>query len=64
VALLEARIQEDPRGDMYAWMNLLADHKRRSRLDDLRRLYNRFLEVFPQAVSRTLCYHTATSKLT
>ncbi|GAO18387.1 uncharacterized protein UV8b_05405 [Ustilaginoidea virens] len=49
VALLEARIQEDPRGDMDAWLNLMANHKRRSRLDDLRRLYNRFLEVFPQA---------------
>lgn len=51
VVLLEARIQEDPRGDMDAWTSLMADHKRRSRVDDLRRLYNRFLEVFPQAVS-------------
>ncbi|KAK2609135.1 mRNA 3'-end-processing protein rna14 [Conoideocrella luteorostrata] len=49
VVLLEARIQEDPRGDMDAWLNLMADHKRHSRLDDLRTLYNRFLEVFPQA---------------
>ncbi|KAG6013803.1 mRNA 3'-end-processing protein rna14 [Claviceps pusilla] len=49
VVLLEARIQEDPRGDMDAWISLMADHKRRSRVDDLRRLYNRFLEVFPQA---------------
>lgn len=52
VVLLEARIQEDPRGDMDAWVHLIADHKRRSRLDDLRRLYNRFVEVFPQAVSQ------------
>lgn len=51
VVLLEARIQEDPRGDMDAWINLMADHKRRGRLDELRLLYNRFLEVFPQAVS-------------
>ncbi|KAG6027618.1 mRNA 3'-end-processing protein rna14 [Claviceps citrina] len=49
VVLFEARIQEDPRGDMDAWLSLMADHKRRSRVDDLRRLYNRFLEVFPQA---------------
>lgn len=51
VALLEARIKEDPRGDMDAWLNLVADHKRRGRLDDLRKVYNRFVEVFPQAVS-------------
>ncbi|KAF4508561.1 hypothetical protein G6O67_004922 [Ophiocordyceps sinensis] len=49
VALLEARIQEDPRGDMDAWLNLVADHKRRGRHDDLRKVYNRFVEVFPQA---------------
>ncbi|OAA49650.1 CFIA complex component Rna14 [Metarhizium rileyi] len=49
VVLLEARIQEDPRGDMDAWLNLMADHKRRGRLDELRLLYNRFLDVFPQA---------------
>ncbi|EFY86520.1 CFIA complex component Rna14 [Metarhizium acridum CQMa 102] len=49
VILLEARIQEDPRGDMDAWISLMADHKRRGRLDELRLLYNRFLEVFPQA---------------
>ncbi|KAK5995626.1 mRNA 3'-end-processing protein RNA14 [Cladobotryum mycophilum] len=49
VALFEARIQQDPRGDMDAWLNLIADHKRRSRVDDVRSVYNRFLEVFPQA---------------
>lgn len=53
VALLEARIKEDPRGDMDAWVNLMADHRRRGRLDGLRAVYGRFLEVFPQAV-RTL----------
>lgn len=54
VALLEARIKQDPRGDMDAWLNLLADHRRRGRLDDLRSVYNRFVEVFPQAVSAWL----------
>ncbi|KAG5919490.1 mRNA 3'-end-processing protein rna14 [Claviceps capensis] len=49
VMLFEARIQEDPRGEMDAWLSLVADYKRRSRIEDLRRLYNRFLEVFPQA---------------
>ncbi|KAL6870527.1 hypothetical protein J3F83DRAFT_736634 [Trichoderma novae-zelandiae] len=49
VALLEARVKEDPRGDMDAWLNLIADHRRNSRLDDVRKIYNRFLEVFPQS---------------
>lgn len=51
VALLEARVKEDPRGDMDAWLNLIADHRRSSRLDQARSTYNRFLEIFPQAVS-------------
>lgn len=51
VALLEARVKEDPRGDMDAWLNLIADHRRSNRLDQARNAYNRFLEVFPQAVS-------------
>lgn len=53
-ALLEARIKEDPRGDMDAWLNLMADHRRRSNMDALRGVYNRFLEVFPQAVSHAV----------
>ena len=51
VALLEARVKQDPRGDMDAWLNLIADHRRSSRLDQARTTYNRFLEIFPQAVS-------------
>ncbi|KAJ4163874.1 hypothetical protein LMH87_005578 [Akanthomyces muscarius] len=49
VTLLEARIKEDPRGDMDAWLNLMAEHRSRSRLDELRKVFHRFLEVFPQA---------------
>jgi cleavage stimulation factor subunit 3 len=49
VALLEARIKEDPRGDMDAWLNLIADHKRRNHIEALRNTYERFLDVFPQA---------------
>ncbi|KAI5462320.1 hypothetical protein BGZ63DRAFT_354391 [Mariannaea sp. PMI_226] len=49
VALLEARVKQDPRGDMDAWLNLIADHRRSNRLDQARNAYNRFLEVFPQA---------------
>lgn len=55
VALLEARVKEDPRGDMDAWLNLIADHRRNSRLNEARSTYSRFLEVFPQAVSNFQC---------
>lgn len=51
VVMLEARVKEDPRGDMDAWLNLLAEYRRRNRLDDARSTYNRFFDVFPQAVS-------------
>lgn len=51
VALLEARTREDPRGDMDAWLNLIANHKRANNLEALRGVYNRFVEYFPQAVS-------------
>lgn len=53
VALLEARVKEDPRGDMDAWLSLIADHRQSNRLDQARKTYNAFLEVFPQAVSET-----------
>ncbi|KAH6990501.1 hypothetical protein BKA56DRAFT_208263 [Ilyonectria sp. MPI-CAGE-AT-0026] len=49
VALFEARVKEDPRGDMDAWLNLIAEYRRTSRLDQARNVYNRFVEVFPQA---------------
>lgn len=53
-ALLEARIREDPRGDMDAWLNLIADCRRNSKVDEVRSVYNRFVKVFPQAVSSPL----------
>ena len=54
VALLEARIKEDPRGDMDAWLSLLADYKGKNQIDNLRDIYKRFLDVFPQAVCSLL----------
>jgi cleavage stimulation factor subunit 3 len=50
VVLLEARVKEDPRGDMDAWLGLMADHRRRSKLTEVRNVYSKFVEVFPQAV--------------
>jgi cleavage stimulation factor subunit 3 len=49
VVLLEARVKEDPRGDMDAWLNLIADNRRRSKLAEVRSVYSKFVEVFPQA---------------
>ncbi|KAF9873508.1 cfia complex component [Colletotrichum karsti] len=47
--VLEDRVKEDPRGDLDAWLALMAEHRRRDQLDELRNVYDRFLEVFPQA---------------
>ncbi|OAA73596.1 Suppressor of forked [Cordyceps fumosorosea ARSEF 2679] len=47
VTLFEARIKEDPRGDMEAWLSLIAEHRAHNRLEELRKVYHRFLEVFP-----------------
>lgn len=56
IALLEARVKEDPRGDMDAWLSLMADYRRRGSADDIRRVYNQFLDVFPQAVGSRLFF--------
>jgi cleavage stimulation factor subunit 3 len=52
--ILEDRIAEDPRGDIDAWTSLIAEHRRRNKNDDARAAYERFLKVFPQAVSLQL----------
>jgi len=49
--LLEDRIQEDPYGDLEAWLSLISEHKRRNKIDDARAVYERFFKVFPTAVS-------------
>ena len=53
VGLLEDRIKEDDRGDMEAWLSLLGEHRRRGKLDEVRRVYERFFAVFPSAVYLT-----------
>lgn len=50
VGILEDRIQEDPRGDIPAWIELLNEHRSRSRIDSARDVYERFLKVFPFSV--------------
>lgn len=59
VGVLEERIKHDPRGDIDAWLMLIDEHKRRYKIEDTRVVYERFLEVFPQAVSGTSFTHTS-----
>ena len=51
IGILEDRIREDPRGDLDAWLSLIAEHRKRGKIDDARNAYERFLGVFPWAVS-------------
>lgn len=51
IGILEDRIKEDPRGDLDAWLNLIGEHRKRGKLEDARKAYERFLGVFPSCVS-------------
>lgn len=50
VGMLEDRIKEDPRGDISAWIELIAEHRSRNRLDNAREVFERFFKVFPSSV--------------
>jgi len=54
VGILEDRIAEDPRGDVEAWLNLIADYRAKNKFDDARKVYERFFQVFPSAVSAVI----------
>lgn len=54
VSILEARVNSDPRGDMDGWLALIAEYRRRNNLEEVRAIYDRFLKIFPQAVSAFL----------
>lgn len=51
VTRLEERIKQDPRAAMDAWLDLIAELRRRNDPEALRGVYERFLAVFPQSVS-------------
>jgi cleavage stimulation factor subunit 3 len=51
VGLLEDRIADDERGDIDAWLSLIDEHRTKNRLDEARSVYERYLKVFPTAVS-------------
>ncbi|KAJ5576825.1 RNA-processing protein HAT helix [Penicillium sp. DV-2018c] len=63
VGMLEDRIQKDPRGDIPAWLELIAEHRGRGRLDIARETYDRFFEVFPMAADQWVAYATMESEL-
>lgn len=50
VGMLEDRIKDDPRGDVDAWLELIAEHRSRNRIDNARDVYERFFKVFPSCV--------------
>ena len=56
IGILEDRIKEDPRGDMDAWLSLIGEFRKRSKLDEARAVYERFFAVFPAAVRSPSCF--------
>jgi cleavage stimulation factor subunit 3 len=50
VGQLEDRIKDDPKADTDAWMSLIAHYKEKDQPDNARKVYERFLAVFPSAV--------------
>jgi cleavage stimulation factor subunit 3 len=62
-ASLEARVTEDPRGEMDAWLGLMAEYRRLNQLDSLRQVYERFIQRFPQAVSHPIAVPTNLTNL-
>ncbi|KAL3493807.1 hypothetical protein BJX62DRAFT_199555 [Aspergillus germanicus] len=63
VGILEDRIQEDPRGDIPAWLELINEHRGRNRIDSARDVYERFLKVFPFSAEVWVAYATMESEL-
>jgi len=50
VGILEDRIKDDPRGDTAAYLDLIEELKSRNKQEDVRRIYDQYLSVFPLAV--------------
>ncbi|KAJ6033543.1 uncharacterized protein N7446_008168 [Penicillium canescens] len=63
VGILQDRIEEDPRGDIPAWLELIAEHRSRNRLDSARETYEHFLKVFPMAADQWVAYAVMESEL-
>ena len=50
VGQLEDRIKEDPKADTEAWRTLIQHYREKGQLDNARKVYSRFFDVFPSAV--------------
>jgi cleavage stimulation factor subunit 3 len=50
VGILEDRIKDDPRGDIDAYLELIDEFKSRNKQEDVRRVFEEYLKVFPFAV--------------
>ena len=50
VGQLEDRIKEDPKADTEAWRSLIAHYREKGQVDNVRKVYSRFCEVFRTAV--------------
>jgi cleavage stimulation factor subunit 3 len=50
VGILEDRIKDDPRGDFDAYLELIDEFKSRNKQEDVRRVFEAYLKVFPFAV--------------
>ena len=46
------RIEEDPKGDVDAWLGLIGHYRSKGRIDEARKTYSQFFEIFPTSVSR------------
>ena len=59
VGILEDRIKDDPRGDIDAYLELIDEFKTRNKQEEVRRVYEDYLKVFPFAVRALLAqsYH-------
>ncbi|KAL8996466.1 MAG: hypothetical protein Q9169_004016 [Polycauliona sp. 2 TL-2023] len=56
IGILEDRTQEDPRGDMDAWLELISEYRRRNKIQEARATYERFFLVFPAAAEQWVAY--------
>ena len=51
VGRLEDRIKDDPKCDVDAWWELIAHYRAKTQVDNVRKVYERMLEVWPTNVS-------------
>lgn len=55
IGILEDRIKDDPRGDTEAYLELIKELKSRNKENEVRKVYDDYLTVFPLDVSSNSC---------